>query len=74
MMGTDLERVLRRLDEAAEFARTYRFEITDDYRQLIARVEAMPRNRAGADRSGPWIGSYADAKALLAAVTPIART
>lgn len=68
-MAGDLESVLRRLEEAAEFARTYRFEMTDDYRQLIARVEAMPRNQSGADRSGRWIGSRADADAFRSAVT-----
>jgi hypothetical protein len=68
-MAGDLERVLRRLDEAMEFARTYRFEMTDDYRQLIARVEAMSRNQSGADRSGRWIGSRAAASAFRSAVT-----
>ena len=68
-MAGDLESVLRRLEQAAEFARTYRFEMTDDYRQLIARVEAMPCNQSGADRSGRWIGSRADADAFRSAVT-----
>ena len=69
-MADDLERVLRGLEEAKEFARTYRFEMTDDYRALIARVEAMPRNQSGADKSGRWIGSLADMKAFRARVTP----
>lgn len=73
VMDRDLERVLRRLNEAVEFARTYRFEMTDDYRELIARVEAMPRNQSGADRSGRWIGSRADANALRSAVTRVRR-
>jgi hypothetical protein len=30
----------------------------------------MPRNQSGADTSGPWIGSYADAKAWLSMVKP----
>ena len=68
-MPGDLERVLRRLEEATEFARTYRFELTDDYRDLIARVEAMPRNQSGTDRSGRWIGSRAEADAFQSAVT-----
>jgi hypothetical protein len=72
-MAGDLERVLRGFEQAKEFARTYRFEMTDEYRALIARVEAMPRNQSGADKSGPWIGSYADAKAWLAAVKPAPR-
>lgn len=72
-MAGDLERVLQKLEDAKEFARTYHFEMTDDYRALIARVEAMPRNQSGADKSGRWIGSYADAKAWLAAVKPAPR-
>jgi hypothetical protein len=50
----ELARALRGLDEAAEFARTYRFELTDDYLALIARVEALPQNQPGADKSGVW--------------------
>jgi hypothetical protein len=73
-MAGDLKRVLRGLEEAKEFARTYRFEMTDDYRALIERVEAMPRNQSGADRSGAWVGSYADAKAWLSLVKPAPRT
>ena len=69
-MSGDLERVLRGFEKAQEFARTYRFEMTDGYRALIERVEAMPRNQSGADKSGPWIGSYADAKAWLSLITP----
>ena len=72
-MAGDLERVLQGLEEAQEFARTYRFQITDDYRALIARVEAMPRNQPGADKSGRWLGSRADMKAFLAAFTPAPR-
>jgi hypothetical protein len=53
-MADDLDRVLRGLEEAQEFARTYRFEMTDDYRALIARVEAMPCNQPGANKSGRW--------------------
>lgn len=69
-MSGELERVLRGFEKAQEFARTYRFEMTDGYRALIERVEAMPRNRSGADKSGPWIGSYADAKAWLSLIKP----
>ena len=56
-MDSELERVLRGLEEAAEFAKTYRFEMTEDYIQLIARVEALPVNQTGADKSGRWLGS-----------------
>ena len=58
-MDPELERALRGLKEAAEFARTYRFELTDDYLALIARVEALPRNQSGADKSGRWLGDPA---------------
>lgn len=34
--GPELERVLRGLREAAEFAKTYRFEMTEEYLALIA--------------------------------------
>ena len=55
-MDPELERVLRGLKEAAEFAKTYRFEMTDDYLALLARVEAMPQNQSGADKSHVWPG------------------
>jgi hypothetical protein len=61
VMDPELERVLRGLEEAAEWAKTFRFEMTEDYIRLIERVEAMPRNQSGADKSGPWVGSYPDA-------------
>jgi hypothetical protein len=52
-VATELGRVLQGLEDAREFDRTYRFEITDEYRALIARAESMPRNQPGADKSGP---------------------
>jgi hypothetical protein len=55
-MDPELERALRGLEEAAEFARTYRFELTPEYLELIARVEAKPENQSGADKSGVWSG------------------
>jgi hypothetical protein len=58
-MDPELERVLRGLNEAAEFARTYRFEMTEDYLALLARVEAMPQNQSGADKSHVWRGLQA---------------
>jgi hypothetical protein len=70
-VADDLEGVLRGLEQAKEFARTYRFEMTEDYRALIERVEAMPRNQPGVDKSGRWLGSLADAKAFLARVSPV---
>ena len=72
-MDPELERVLRMLDEAAEWAKTYRFEMTEDYLALIERVEGMPRNQSGADRSGRWRGSRADAQRLAALATLLPR-
>jgi hypothetical protein len=75
-MDPDLERkrVLRGLEEAAEFAKTYRFEMTEDYLALLARVEAMPQNQSGADKSGRWRGSRAYAASLAAGATLVPRT
>lgn len=53
-MDPELERALEGLKKAAEFAKSYRFEMTDDYLALIARVEAMPENQSGADKSWVW--------------------
>jgi hypothetical protein len=65
----DLARALRALDEAAEFARTYRFELSDDYLALIDAVEGMARNQSGADKSGRWLGSRARARSLATRAT-----
>jgi hypothetical protein len=54
MMDPELERALRALEEAAEFAKSYRFEMTEDYLALLAQVEALPQNRPGADKSWVW--------------------
>jgi hypothetical protein len=69
----ELERALQGLKDAAEFAKSYRFEMTEDYLALIARVEAMPENQSGADRSGPWRGSRAHAASLAARATLLPR-
>lgn len=53
-MGGDLDRVLRGLEEAREFAASYRFEITAEYRALIAHIESLPQNGAGCDKSAVW--------------------
>ena len=58
-MDPELERVLRGLDEAVEFAKSYRFEMTEDYLALLARVEAMPLNQSGSDKSHVWRGLQA---------------
>lgn len=60
-MERDLERALRGLEEAEEFARTYRFEMTDDYVQLIAQVEALAQNQPGTDKS--WVGRLIESSA-----------
>jgi hypothetical protein len=72
-MAGDLDRVLRGLEQAQEFARTYRFEMTDDYRALIARVEAMPANQPGADKTGASRGSLAESRAFFDAFSPSPR-
>ena len=61
MVG-DLDRVLRGLEEAREFANSYRFEMTAEYRALIAQVEALPQNHAGCDKSAVWaaLRAYVD--------------
>jgi hypothetical protein len=58
-MDPELERALRGLEDAAEFANTYRFELTDDYLTLIAKVEGLPSNQSGTDKSGRWLGDPA---------------
>jgi hypothetical protein len=55
-MATTLEDALRALDEAVELAKSIQIELTDDYLQLIAAVEALPQNQSGADKSGRWLG------------------
>ena len=52
-MSDDLERVLQGLRDAQEFAKSYRFQMTDDYLALIEQVEALPENQAAADKS--WV-------------------
>jgi hypothetical protein len=63
-MDADLKRTLRGLEEATEFARAYRFELTDAYRALIARVEAMPGNQSGAVKSARWLGGRSGVNVL----------
>jgi len=41
--------VLRGLQDAAAFVKSYRFDLTDAYLSLIDAVEAMPGNQSGAD-------------------------
>ena len=72
-MAGDLDRVLRGLEEAREFAKSYHFEMTAEYHALIAQVEGLRRNQAGADKSGRWLGSLTDHKAWLSHVRPAPR-
>ena len=72
-MDAGLERVLRGLDDAADFARQYRFELTGEYLALVARLEAMPSNESGADKSGRWLGNGARSTALAARATLLPR-
>lgn len=58
-MALTLEDGLRVLSEAAAAAGNVTVELTDDYLQLIAAVEALPENRHRADKSGRWRGSRA---------------
>lgn len=46
------------LRDASEQAAQIRIELTDDYLALIAQVEAMPQNHAGADKS--WVARLLD--------------
>jgi hypothetical protein len=73
MAADDLERVLSWFAKAQEFAQTCRFEITDEYRALIAQVESLPQNQAGADKSGLWLGSHAGRTLFFAAFSPVPR-
>ncbi len=73
-MADDLERVLRGLEQAREFAKSYRFEMTDEYRALIAQVEGLPQNQSGADKSGLWRGSIARHKTWFSNIRLIPRS
>jgi hypothetical protein len=52
-MPVTLEDGLRALDEAVELAKTIRIELDDAYLAAIARVEALPQNQSGADKT--WV-------------------
>ena len=71
-MKSTLEDGLRVLAEATELAKSIRIDLTDDYLQLIAQVEAMPRNQDGADKSYVWRAdrAYRD---FFARATPASR-
>jgi hypothetical protein len=53
-MNTRLEDALRALRDAAASTGNLGIEISDDYLDLIAQVEALPQNQSGADKSHVW--------------------
>jgi hypothetical protein len=61
-MQRTLADVLRGLEEATAFAKSFRFEMTGDYVALIALIEAMPQNQSGSDKTGVWPGLRAYTK------------
>ena len=69
-MSPERDPLLQALDDAVEFARTYEFELTEEYLALVEQVEAMPRNQSGADKSGRWLGNRTDQLAWKAHVQP----
>lgn len=68
-MDPGLDRILRALDEAAEWVKSHRFELTPEYLALVERVEEMPGNQDGADKSGRWLGSRARSRRLAGRAT-----
>lgn len=58
-MKPTLDDALRALDEGTAFAKSFRFDLTEDYLHLIAQVEALPQNQSGADKSHVWQGQRA---------------
>lgn len=73
MDESEIKDSLRILREAAEQAAQVRIELTDDYLALIARVEAMPQNQSGADKSGRWLGSRSYWNAVVASARLLPR-
>jgi hypothetical protein len=69
VMDPERDGILKGLDQAAEWARTHAFELDEGYLALIERVEALPRNQSGADKSGRWLGSRAHAQRLASRAT-----
>ena len=53
-MTPTFEDGLRALEEATLLAKTIRIEMTRDYMELIAKVEALPQNQPGCDKSWVW--------------------
>lgn len=72
-MNPDVQRALAAIKDAAEKARGYRVDLTDEYLSLLARVEAMPQNQSGAVKSSRWIGSYAEHRRWFADVRLVRR-
>lgn len=60
-MDPDTVRVLKLLDDVTKDLVTEGpFTLDEAYLRMIARVEAKPQNREGADKSGVWEGLEAD--------------
>ena len=72
-MRPHLARVLRGLEEATAFARSYQFELDAEYLRLISQVESLPENRPGADKTGGWLGSRADRERLFRSARLLSR-
>jgi len=56
-MRPTVEDGLRALSEATDLSRQLRVELSAEYIRLIERVEALPQNRSGAEKSNRWLGS-----------------
>ncbi len=53
-MESDAERGRRILDEAVELSKGIQVDVDEDYRRLIAIVEALPQNQSGSDKTWVW--------------------
>ncbi|MBM3817536.1 MAG: hypothetical protein FJW14_00770 [Acidimicrobiia bacterium] len=63
-MEPGLERVLRGLQETAERMKDFRFEVSDEYRSLLLRLEAHPMNQSGSDKTAVFQGQRAYKKSF----------
>ena len=63
-MDDDTRKALAAIDEAVAWVREQQAAepapLSERYLRHIAQVEAMPRNRSGADKSGLWEGFARD--------------
>lgn len=56
-MRPTLEDGLRALRDATELAKNIRTGLDSEYLEWIARVEDLPQNQSGAEKSARWLGS-----------------